>query len=129
MTVRLKRISYWQDATLGELYFDGEKQLVTLEPPWRQNKPRISCIPTGVYPFRRCISARFGETFTLAMVPDRSLIRVHWGNVEADTDGCILVGQEFGMLGARNAVLHSRAAFQTFMTLMDGIEETLIEIE
>lgn len=81
-----------------------------MEPPWRDNKPNVSCIPKGEY---ECVwhrSPRYGWVYALTGVPDRSHILIHAGNIAAHTKGCILPGRRFGELSGQPAVLVSRAA-------------------
>lgn len=109
-------------ATFGVLMFDDIPQLVTLEDAWRNNETNISCIPEGRYKIYRVNSPRFGKTFTVNDVPQRDLIRFHWGNYDADTNGCILVGLKFGV-EKRPSIAQSQAGFKRFMDLMSGISE------
>jgi len=49
----LRRLKEDHRATLGELLdADGDHLCHTLENRWLDNKPRVSCIPPGVYPLR-----------------------------------------------------------------------------
>lgn len=88
---------YLKTQTIGRLYFLNEKleipfQCFTLELPWSENKRNVSCIPEGKYAAIKHISPKFGETFWLQGVKNRSEILVHSGNFNWDTLGCILVG-------------------------------------
>jgi hypothetical protein len=47
----------------------------------------------------------------------------HLGNVEDDSEGCVLLGQRFGMLRGRPGVLQSGLAFAEFMASM-GFRES-----
>lgn len=82
--------------TLGILQiWDGEMKIFeckTLELPWKENQVNISCIPTGTYNVLRYNSPKFGKTFHVIGVPNRSEILIHKGNYNKDTQGCILVG-------------------------------------
>jgi hypothetical protein len=79
--------------TTGQILFPDRPSLFTLEDPWLNNAPNVSCIPTGTY---RCIfsmSARWKKLMPeLLNVPGRSSIRIHGGNTTQDTEGCILLG-------------------------------------
>lgn len=74
-------------------------QVKSLELPFLQNKPNISCIPAGEYECERYLSETFGICFLVKDVPGRSEIVIHAGNFAAgddvDTRGCILVGLRF----------------------------------
>jgi hypothetical protein len=95
--------------TLGVISVDGMIYGWTLEEPWRNNQRSISCIPAGEYPVRLTLSNRFKMvTPELLNVPDRTAIRIHPGNTEADTEGCILVGWKATSVG----VYESRPAYE-----------------
>jgi len=85
--------------TLGHFFlFNGVNMLfkcVTLEPPWRNNQPQISCIPAGVYTLKPFESPTFGACLSVDPVSGRDLIRMHGGNFFVNTKGCILPGKDF----------------------------------
>jgi hypothetical protein len=64
----------------------------TLEQPWRNNMPRISCIPQGSYKVVKRLSTKFKHHFHILDVTGRSLILIHAGNYNIQTEGCIIVG-------------------------------------
>jgi hypothetical protein len=74
-------------------------------------------IPPGRYVCRRTYFHRGGfDTYEVTGVEGHSRLLFHKGNVEADSEGCILVGQRFDQWG-RPAVLESALAFSVFMRL------------
>lgn len=96
---------------------DGKHFCYTLEDPWKNNEPFVSCIPEGAYGLILSISVRFGrEMPRLIGVPGRFGILIHPGNTDADTEGCILVGEK--RIGAD--LLRSRAAFTRFLEWFSG---------
>lgn len=127
MELKLTRVSEINGATIGVLMFNGMPQLVTLEDAWRDNETNISCIPEGKYKIHRVNSPRFGKTFEVKDVPERSFIRFHWGNYDTDTNGCILLGLKFG-IDKRPSIAQSQAAFKRFMDLMSGVEEASLVV-
>lgn len=67
-----------------------------------------TCIPSGRYEVTITFSDRFQKPLPLLMnVPGFAGIRIHSGNVAADTEGCLLPGQA----RAHDSVSSSRAAF------------------
>ena len=79
--------------TTGELLIEGEHFCYTLEDPWINNAPNISCIPEGQYFVKLLYSPHFGRPYPHILgVPGRTGILIHSGNTDADTQGCILVG-------------------------------------
>ncbi len=123
MKAELIRVAGGKHGTFGAFVFDGIPVCVTLENPWLDNKEDISCIPTGVYVCKRIISPKFGETFWVTNVPDRTEIVFHWGNLQKDTEGCIIVGSQYGLLYLRPGVLGSKDAFELFRTRLSGVDE------
>jgi hypothetical protein len=87
--------------TLGVMTADGLGPVVqTLEPPWRQNRANVSCIPEGEYGVVMVYSARFGKIMPhLIAVPEREAVEIHVGNFPRDTHGCILTGMVRGTDG------------------------------
>lgn len=118
MTATLARQQSTDQGTPGRLYLAGAFFAHTLELPWRDNKPFVSCIPTGVYLVDWLPSFAFGYSYRLAEVRDRSAILFHAGNVAGDTSlglradslGCILLGFRAGVLDGQSAVLSSGTA-------------------
>jgi len=62
-------------------------------------------------------------------VEGRSHILFHKGNTEEDTQGCILIAEQFGYLNGKVAVLSSKAGFNEFMFKMTGIDAFLLIID
>lgn len=94
---------------------------LTLEPPWRNNEPYESCIPTGVYECKAVNSPRFGSCYEIEGVPNRDHVLFHKGNFTKDTSGCVLVGERFEVVGdCESAVASSGDGFNEFMRRMGG---------
>lgn len=114
--MKLMRVTYTDEGTFGVLLNNfGFPLCVTLENPWMQNKPFISCIPPGQYEVWPINSPKFGATWEVTPVVDRTHILFHRGNTHIDTHGCILIGERFGMLSGRPAILGSNTAFTHLM--------------
>lgn len=88
---------YWSDSntTLGKLYIDGKFQCFTLEDEFRTIKVKNETrIPSGTYRVAWTYSNRFKrDMLLLEQVPGFAGIRIHSGNTDKDTSGCILVGE------------------------------------
>jgi len=108
----MKLVRYYSgdDCTLGVLTGDDGFYLFTLENPWKDNQPNISCIPAGTYNVVPYSGTKYQNVWKLENVEGREAILIHWGNTEKNTEGCILVGANVGMLGGEKAVLSSRKA-------------------
>lgn len=103
--------------TLGELILDGKIICQTLERPWKDNAQETSCIPTGEYLCKRVNSPKFGETFEITDVPNRTHILMHSGNYVTDSLGCVLLG----MISDRSSsykIFKSRIARDKLMEIM-----------
>ena len=111
----LKRISYTEHGTFGVLIQNNIPFAVTLERPWIENRINISCIPTGLYVCKRVKSPRFGNTFEVTDVPGRTSILFHKGNLQENSHGCILIGEQYEFLNDQPAVLASKKGFGEFL--------------
>lgn len=118
------------DGTFGVLWHEGMLPFcVTLERKWLNNKKGESCIPSGEYLCKRVTSPKFGNTFEVTGVQGRSEILFHKGNIDEDSHGCIIVGEQFGELKNKTAVLASGLAFDEFMLRLNGTMEFKLIIE
>jgi hypothetical protein len=125
----LKRIAMNDHGTFGVLIDNHAPIALTLERPWLRNGKDVSCIPEGNYICKRVLSPKFGDTFEITDVPERTHILFHKGNTMDHTKGCVLVGQRFGSLGERTAVLLSRDGFGALMERLNNTGEFLFRIE
>ena len=126
ITLRLVRVTEYNGATCGVLCINDSPEFVTLEDAWRDNERKVSCIPVGRYKVAPRKSPRFGLTYQVMNVPERDHILFHAGNTHADTNGCILLGTNYGKVGTETGILNSAIAFKRFMQLMAG--ETKAEL-
>ena len=108
---------------------DGIPFALTLERPWLENQRSVSCIPTGTYTAKRHVSPRFGETFHLQDVPGRSEILLHKGNIDDDSHGCILVGEQFNNVRGEDGITASKEGFAEFMATVRGYDEITITVK
>lgn len=96
MRLLLKRIAYKETYTIGELFIDGQYFSDTLEDKVREDGIKIygeTAIPKGEYQVIINHSNRFNRPMPLLLdVPNFNGIRIHSGNTNADTSGCILIG-------------------------------------
>ena len=117
MRVELERFAYTPMGTFGVLSMD-EFRCFTVERPWLNNKPSVSCIPRGIYTVKFGRFHRGGyNCYELLDVPGRSLIKIHVGNTMDDVIGCIAVGKGLGYVNDLWAVTSSRKAYDEFMRL------------
>ena len=95
--LNLKRTYPKDNYTIGELYIEGEYFCDTLEDTVREPDEKIAgqtAIPYGKYEVIVNRSPRFKRDLPLLLeVPNFEGIRIHRGNTDKDTSGCILVGE------------------------------------
>ena len=115
--IRLEESKY---GTFGILKINKGVFCCTLEPPDNENIVNISSIPAQQYICERIHSNKYGDTFQVMDVPERTSVLFHAGNVVEHTKGCIILGQYFGKLRGDDAVLNSGATFKKFMELISG---------
>ena len=96
--ITLKRICMTDVGTFGVMIEEGNPPApfcLTIELPWKDNKPEISCIPEGEYYCKIVQSPKFGRVFEITGVPNRNNILIHKGNWTTDTLGCVILGEQF----------------------------------
>lgn len=109
MNLKVLRTTFTNRSTIGELYVDDAFECFTLEDMVRPVKvPGMTAIPAGVYVVSVSFSNRFRRLLPeVHNVPNYTGVRIHPGNTDADTEGCILVGKT----KAKDFIGNSRAAF------------------
>ena len=112
----------------GVMKMDNHPFCVTLEPPDNGNERQISCIPSGQYVCHKFNSSKYGRTWEICNVPNRSAILFHSGNVVTHTKGCILLAQHYGKLKGDLAVLNSGDTFKQFLRLTETCSELQLTI-
>jgi len=132
MNLLLKRIAKKDNYTIGKLYIDGKYFCDTLEDCVRVLGPNgegkiygKTAIQEGKYKIDITFSNRFKRNLPLLLnVPFFEGIRIHPGNIAADTHGCILVG----INDSAGAVHQSRITFDNLFDILQRETELTIEI-
>lgn len=127
MKLTLKRIALRSTYTIGKLYIDDTYFCDTLEDTVRdtnksgkfdngeQKIKGKTAIPYGTYEIKWTYSPRFKKyTPQLMNVPSFEGIRVHAGNTSADTEGCLILGENKQV----GKVLNSRATINKFYPII-----------
>lgn len=110
---------------IGKIYANGEELFETLEDIDRGLKDEMSleeikakkvygktAIPTGIYELILNYSPKYKKVMPLLLnVKGYSGVRIHSGNTEKDTEGCILVGWN----KKKGMVIDSRKAYDILM--------------
>lgn len=97
MKLTLRRTTFTQHSTIGELSIDGVFECFTLEDVVRDDGVKVfgeTAIGTGSYKVELTQSPRFKRVLPLLVdVKNFVGVRIHPGNSAKDTLGCILVGR------------------------------------
>ena len=137
MELLLQRKDLREHCTIGELSVDGEFECFVLEDAMREVAGQpvsqwkiagVTAIPAGRYAVVVSRSPRFDRDLPLLVnVPGFVGVRIHPGNTDKDTEGCLLVGERV----AGDAIVESRKAFAALMEkISDAIESLhVIHIE
>jgi len=114
-------------ATIGVMFINGESECYTLEDLVREvpgepvsvwKQIGSTAIPAGKYDLTIDWSDHFGRNMPHVLdVPGFVGIRIHPGNTEQDTEGCILVGS---CVNSSVSIGYSRDAFNTFMPKLEA---------
>mgnify|MGYP001599701633 CR=1 FL=1 len=122
-------------ATFGSLVReDGVPFVLTLERVWKNNERGVSCIPTGEWPMKPGFFNNGGyATWEIICLP-RENVLFHIGNIDDDSHGCLLVGEQFepvlnkktGLV--EDGILASGSAFKQFMAHLKGEQEAKLVI-
>ena len=135
MIITLRRIAFKPKYTIGKLYIDGNYVCDTIEDTDRNlddsmtedeiKKKKVygeTAIPYGTYLVRITYSNKFKKMLPLVEnVKGFSGIRIHSGNTEKDSLGCIIVGKnkKVGM------VLDSRVTMDKLMNILTSTKENI----
>jgi uncharacterized protein DUF5675 len=107
------------DGTLGDICDANDLVICnTCELPWLDNEPDKSCIPTGRYLVVRHNSIEHPNTWEVTDVQGRTGILIHNGNTEKDSLGCIVVGDDTGVVDGLPAVLNSVDTLKKLQTVL-----------
>jgi hypothetical protein len=122
MELVLTRDAFLPTRTLGKLYADNVFECFTCEDAVRDTKiAGETAIPKGRYRVIITLSNRFKRELPILLnVPNYEGVRIHSGNTEADTEGCILCGStrnDSGVFSSRiatnNLILKIRNAINS----------------
>ena len=123
-----------EGGTTSEVYArkgNDSIKLYGIEPPWRDNKPFVSCIPSGQYVILPWESSKYGDCFAftggeVSLYKGSGAARyaclIHPANYAHQLQGCLAVGLSKGETTEGNpAVWSSRKAMSKLIDLVgDG---------
>jgi hypothetical protein len=126
MKIQIKRLHKTENSTIGEMTIDGKFECYTLEDKERDVKIKSeTAIPKGTYKVIINQSNRFKKLMPLLLnVPNFEGVRIHPGNSNHDTEGCILVGQSRSV----DYITKSRKAYEILFAKMKLAKEITLTI-
>jgi len=128
-TIVIVRFDTGPDGTFGRMFLPGGTDRVNVEPPWKNNRKNISCIPPGKYECEIRESPTFGLCPEILNVPDRTHVLMHAGNWAGDVEkgrvsnsqACVLPGRNIAVLNGQPGVSNSRMTMDELMNAVsDG---------
>lgn len=134
MNIRVTRNIFAEKQTIGDLYINGIYFCHTLEDIVREDGKKVlheTAIPYGEYNLVMDYSDRFKQIMPHILdVPNFTGIRIHSGNTEADTSGCILVGYDHIIKNFSHSIAKSRQAYtdlcsKIYIALADSQKVTI----
>ena len=122
MEIKVVRYILTNEYTVGKMYIDGEYITDTIEDRFREIEKKedkvygLTAIPCGSYPVVLDFSSKYSKMMPHILdVPYFSGIRIHCGNSDEDSLGCIIVG-EFVQGVAGGWVKNSRITYSKVFT-------------
>jgi hypothetical protein len=127
-----------EDGIFSELHQDDELFAVTLEHAyqqldgtWAPKLPRgdVYQCERGMHILEHYNHGEPFETFEITGVSGHSGILFHPGNLNKDSDGCLLLGEKLVTLKSGVwMVIKSQLTFNRFMNTLDGVNEFTLEV-
>ena len=137
MNITVKRFEFGTNYTIGKLYIDDQEQFFcyTLEGTYREQDgvpveqwkvQDHTAIPKGSYKVIVDHSNHFGKDLPHILdVPGYEGVRIHPGNTDKDTEGCLLVGKTWS---GTDFIGSSVAAFNDLFPLIQKADSVSITI-
>jgi len=114
----LRRTWFTRTSTISIVLLNRSFYSYALEDYDRGSAPKVpgqTAIPAGTYEMDITFSNRFQQDMPILLnVPNFQGIRIHTGNTDKDTEGCILLGLYRGV----NTVTNSKLAYAPFFEKM-----------
>lgn len=123
--------TYHPDGTNGEIRYNNARLCHSIELPWLNNRPQLSCIPEGRYELVIRFSHRFQWHLQLKNVKGRDLILIHpANNARKELRGCIAPVSflDGPGMGSKSRIAHSNIVTLVFPAL-DKQEQVFLTIK
>ena len=138
MKLQLKRLYSKPDYTIGKLYIDGVYFCDTIKDTDRglyqtmpiteikaKKKQDITAIPYGEYKVVLSMSPRFRKVLPeILNVPGFTGVRIHSGNTQYDSSGCLILGKNT----VKGKVTNSRYYVSEFIKKLEKDNDITIKI-
>ena len=135
--VTIIRSASTDSGTFGILSVEGSNfTCVSLELPWLNDQPNVSCIPVGAYQCTwRWSNAHNRNIYHIENVLNRTAVEIHSANAIFQLLGCIALGQEQcifpvgsfeGVEVPLKGIQHSKVTLCAFENLMAQQPFTLV---
>lgn len=111
--------NYHGDCTLGFAQYKDFK-FFTLELPWLDNQPNVSCVHPSIYKAKKYNSPTHGLVVLLEDKFGRTWIEIHAGNFTHQILGCILPGDSIKYVNDDGTpdVTNSKATLNKLMSML-----------
>jgi hypothetical protein len=133
MELSLIRDIFTPQRTLGVLYVDGIKECYICEDMVRPKGEKIygqTAIPEGRYEIKITMSNRFKRELPILLnVPNFEGIRIHSGNHEGHTEGCLLPGKTRNASGVFSSVIATNNLILKIRTALQSGRKVFITIK
>lgn len=114
----LQRVVLSKQGTFGVLLLNDVPVATTCEDPWEDNTKGVSCIPEGTYKYQPHNGTLYKNVWVIEDVPNRSGILLHNGNTIKHTEGCVLLGNGFGMLKGLPSITNSMQTLDKLRSIL-----------
>lgn len=142
MDLKLNRIYFHKNYTIGKLYVNGQFFSDTLEDTNRdfnrdgdlldEGESKVyaeTAIPFGIYKVEVTMSPRFKRYLPILIdVKHFSGIRIHAGNSAGDSSGCVLVGENKVKGGLTNSREYEKKLVNLLLEAQKKGEKIFLEI-
>jgi len=111
----LERFAYLPEGTIGVIQIPAGPRIFTIERPWQNNQPFVSCIPEGEYDLEWDTTGRIKNVPRLRDTAPRTQINIHVANTPDELHGCIAPNMQWEVNGRMPRGINSGKAMQILM--------------
>ena len=124
-SLELKTLAVRDDGCFGVLLWRGRPFAVSVERTFENLR---TVLANGTYLCHRDFYHKGGyETFEIE-VKGHDRVLFHRGNLETESEACVIVAESFGVLKGKTAVLDAKTGFTELMQLTIGLKEFYMRV-